>query len=68
MEPFHYSFPDKMQHKLEVLPIREEVCRYVLFDYEQRDPLDHQAKVILLDIEEGEACDEENKGNIGQVR
>ena len=68
VEPFHYSFPDKMQHKLEVLPIREELCRYVLFDYEQRDPLDHQAKVILLDIEEGETCDEENKGNIGQVR
>jgi len=63
VEPFHYSFPDKRKHIVEELPKRQEKCNYVLFDYEQRDPLDHQAKITLLDIEEGEACDKEDKGN-----
>ena len=62
-EPFHYSFPDKKQHTLEALPVREGTCRYVLFDYEQRDPLDNQAEIILLNIEEGDACDKENERN-----
>lgn len=63
VEPFHYSFPDKKQHAAEVLPKRQEKCSYVLFDYEQRDPLDHQAKIMILDVEEGESCDKENKGD-----
>ena len=63
VEPFHYVFPDKKQYALDVLPKRQEKKQYVLFDYEQRDVLDHQAKITLLEIEEGDVCDEENKGN-----
>ena len=49
IEPFHYCFPDKSQKTLEVLPKREEKAVYVLFDYQQRDPLDHQAKVSIVE-------------------
>ena len=45
VEPFHYRFPKKNEWKLENLPERLEECIYVLFDYQRRDPLDHQAEV-----------------------
>lgn len=51
IEPFHYRFPDKNQKTLETLPKREENVVYVLFDYQQRDPLDHQAKVSVIERE-----------------
>lgn len=45
IEPFHYRFPEKSKKALNTLPeyLKEPV--YVLFDYEHRDPLDHQAQV-----------------------
>ncbi len=51
IEPFHYRFPSKSQKTLKNLPKREENAVYVFFDYQKRDPLDHQAKVSLLEIE-----------------
>lgn len=65
VEPFHYRFPDKWERALAVLPERQEAALYVLFDYEHRDPLDHQADVKVLDVEEGDSCDKENKRNPG---
>ncbi len=64
VEPFHYRFPNKSERKLEQLPKRQEDCIYVLFDYQHRDPLDHQAKVKEAALPEGESRDKENKGNI----
>ena len=49
VEPFHYEFPDKTVKTVMSLPKRMEKPRYVLFDYEQRDPLDHQAKVKIVE-------------------
>lgn len=48
IEPFHYHFPGKELRTLEKLPERMEQPIYVLFDYEKRDPLDHQAKVTVV--------------------
>lgn len=45
VEPFHYQFPDKTVKTVTKLPAREAEVRYMLFDYERRDPLDHQALV-----------------------
>ena len=63
VEPFHYHFPDKQIRTLTELPERLEIALYMLFDYEQRDPLDHQAKVQVLTVEEGDFCDKENERN-----
>lgn len=63
VEPFHYRFPDKQARTLVELPKREEKAIYVLFDYEQRDPLDHQAEVTVLEVQEGDFCDKENERN-----
>ena len=43
VEPFHYNFPDKKTKTIEVLPKREEEPVWILFHYDNRDPLDHQA-------------------------
>ena len=43
VEPFHYNFPDKKAKTIEVLPKREEEPAWILFHYDNRDPLDHQA-------------------------
>lgn len=48
LEPFHYRFPAKEVHTLQEVPERLYEPVYVLFDYEERDPLDHQAKVTFL--------------------
>ena len=45
LEPFHYRFPEKCKKTLKDVPKRLEEPVYMLFDYEHRDPLDHQAKV-----------------------
>ena len=45
VEPFHYHFPEKAVKTLKKAPERLETPVYVLFDYENRDPLDHQAHV-----------------------
>ena len=63
VEPFHYHFPDKQVRTLKNLPERQENTLYVLFDYERRDPLDHQAEVRVLEPEEGDFCDKENERN-----
>ncbi len=50
VEPFHYIFPGKKQTEIEELPVRQDKTLWVLFDYEDRDPLDYQAGVTYLDI------------------
>ena len=45
LEPFHYCFPEKSKKALQEVPKRLEKPVYMLFDYENRDPLDHQACV-----------------------
>lgn len=48
VEPFHYRFPKKQERTLAALPDYQEKPLYVRFDYENRDALDHQAKVEIL--------------------
>lgn len=48
VEPFHYVFPDKQTRTVYVLPQRSDEALWVLFDYEKRDPLDHQAEVTYV--------------------
>ena len=48
VEPFHYLFPGKEQKTWSALPKRSDAPVWVLFDYQNRDPLDHQAKVSYL--------------------
>ena len=43
-----------MEKTLSEVPVYQEKPIYVLFDYENRDPLDHQAAVTICDIEETE--------------
>lgn len=45
LEPFYYRFPTKWEKTIEALPERLEKPVYMLFDYDRRDPLDHQAQV-----------------------
>jgi radical SAM superfamily enzyme YgiQ (UPF0313 family) len=54
VEQFHYCFPGKETRGIEKLPERTAQPVYILFDYTQRDPLDHQAiyKDISLDVRE----------------
>ena len=56
VEPFHYRFPHKQERTLMVLPEYEENEIYVLFDYERRDALDHQAEVTMLQLVSEEVC------------
>ena len=49
VEPFHYCFPDKRERTLAELPKRQSEAVYVLFDYERRDALDHQAEVKIVE-------------------
>ena len=48
VEPFHYVFPQKAERSIAMLPKREEMRILVLFDYEKRDPLDHQAEITRV--------------------
>ena len=50
-EPFHYRFPGKNEIGVRELPERFAFTVWALFHYEERDPLDHQAKVEYLEIE-----------------
>lgn len=43
LEPFHYRFPEKDVLTIGEIPERLEEPVYVLFHYDRRDPLDHQA-------------------------
>lgn len=45
IEQFHYHFPDKAQRKISEMPAKSSEALYVLFDYNNRDPLDSQANV-----------------------
>ena len=45
VERFFYRFPEKRERVLRHLPERRGEPLYVLFDYTDRDPLDHQANV-----------------------
>jgi hypothetical protein len=45
VEPFHYRFLEKSKKALNEIPTRLKQPVYMLFDYENRDPLDHQAHV-----------------------
>ncbi len=48
LEPFHYAFPSKGKHFVQTLPKREAEPIWVLFHYDRRDPLDHQASVEVI--------------------
>ena len=48
LEPFHYRMPEKSEIGGKELPKRSKELQWVLFDYEERDPLDHQAKVTYV--------------------
>lgn len=50
VEAFHYAFPGKNEHEIKELPEKSRKELWVLFDYENRDPLDYQAKVTYLDV------------------
>lgn len=52
VECFSYRFPDKGERVLKELPEHTEKPLYALFDYTDRDPLDHQAKVTWIMEEE----------------
>ena len=54
VEPFHYRFPEKQVKTLQALPTRLDKEVYMLFDYERRDPLDHQAFVTEVSDKLGE--------------
>ncbi len=56
IEPFSYHFPDKSQKTIGKLPERLEEGIYVLFEYEKRDALDHQAKTTEITKQEAEAA------------
>lgn len=56
IEPFSYHFPDKSQKTISALPERLEEGIYVLFEYEKRDALDHQAKTTEITKQEAEAA------------
>ena len=56
IEPFFYHFPDKSQKTISELPERLEEGIYVLFEYEKRDALDHQAKTTEITKQEAEAA------------
>lgn len=52
VEPFHYVFPKKEEHTIECLPEYSDKPVWVLFSYDKRDPLDHQAEVSYVTEEE----------------
>jgi len=52
IEPFFYRFPGKEAKTIKELPRRLEEEIYVLFEYEKRDALDHQAKITEIEKEE----------------
>lgn len=52
VEPFHYRFPDKKQRSIDTLPVREKEPVWVLFHYDDRDPLDNQAGIEYVEYEE----------------
>lgn len=54
---FSYRFPDKGERVLKELPKRAGKPLYALFDYTDRDPLDHQAKVTwIMEDEDAGLC------------
>lgn len=50
IEPFHYVFPAKDQWGIQTLPRRREEPVWVLFHYDERDPLDHQARTEYIAV------------------
>ena len=52
IEPFHYRFPEKYEHTISELPVRNEKTLYALFQYDKRNPLDHQAFVEYIEYEQ----------------
>lgn len=49
IEPFHYRFPDKNTRTLTALPEYQSAPLWVLFHYDRRDPLDHQAFIERIE-------------------
>ena len=52
VEPFHYRFPGKEEKTVKEMPENLADPIYVLFYYDDRDPLDHQAKVTIVKLED----------------
>ncbi len=57
VEPFHYDFLGK----LEAVPNLKKEPYWVKFDYENRDPLTHQAKAVYVNPEEDMPKEESEK-------
>lgn len=64
VEPFHYRFPEKSKKALNEIPTRLKQPVYMLFDYENRDPLDHQAHVTEVEA----ASMTEGAENVGKAK
>lgn len=62
VERFSYRFPEKSVQTISTLPRREEKEYFVLFDYTQRDPLDHQAAVRSFALDLAQGCEEISVG------
>ena len=52
LEPFFYHFPGKEERRIFSLPKRRDEPVYVLFEYDKRDALSHQAKTTEYTIQE----------------
>ena len=52
LEQFYYIMPE--DETIQQLPEREMQPYYLLFDYETRDPLNHQAKIRRIGIQNKE--------------
>ena len=48
IEPFFFHFPKKEEKAVSALPKKLPECIYVLFEYEKRDALSHQAKTTEI--------------------
>ena len=65
VEPFHYRFPEKSKKALNEIPARLKQSVYMLFDYENRDPLDHQARVTeVVAVSMAEAAESAGKAKL----
>lgn len=49
IEPFHYRFPDKQTKNVTELPVRLDKAVWILFDYENRNKIDHQANISIIE-------------------
>ena len=56
VEPFHYRFPEKSKKALNEIPTRLKQPVYMLFDYENRDPLDPSMAEVAENVGKAKLC------------